>query len=43
MPVYNKAFLENLCSEVNLTHMDEDDKMAHMLTMQTVRVERDRT
>jgi hypothetical protein len=36
MPTFNKNFLENLCSEVNLIGYDEDDKIAIIQTMRTV-------
>jgi hypothetical protein len=36
MPTFNKAYLENLCNDVSLVNMDEDDKAAIILTMKTV-------
>jgi len=36
MPVFNKTYLENLCNDVSLVNMDEDDKAAIILTMKTV-------
>ena len=37
MPKFNKALLENLCTDRSLVDMDEDDVRAHILTMKTVR------
>ena len=36
MPTFNKVYLENLCSEVNMLGMDEDDRVAIIQTMRTV-------
>jgi len=36
MPVFNKVYLENLCSEVSLAGLDEDDRAAIVQTMRTV-------
>jgi hypothetical protein len=36
MPVFNKHYLENLCSEVSLAGLDEDDRAAIVQTMRTV-------
>ena len=39
MPTYNKHYLENLCNDVNLAEMDEDDKIAVIQTMKTVSIQ----
>lgn len=36
MPTYNRTYLQNLCNDVNLVNMDEDDKIAIIQTMKTV-------
>ena len=38
MPVFNKVYLENLCSEVSLAGLDEDDRAAIVQTMRTVQL-----
>ena len=43
MPVFNRSYLENLCNDVSLVNMDEDDKAAIILTMKTVWLKLSRT
>lgn len=42
IPTFNQTYLENLCNDVSLVNLDEDDRAAIIQTMKTVPLVRSR-